>query len=299
MKIILIGAAGQLGTDLMKALPGETTIPLTHADIEVTDSGSIGHAFERHRPDMVINTSAFHRVDDCETEMELAFQVNAFAVRRLAQACSQFGAALVHFSTDYVFAGEKTEPYVEGDRPGPLSVYGASKLAGEHLAAATLPRHFLIRTCGLYGLGGSRSKGGNFVETMLRFARRGKPLRVVDDQVASPTYTADLARKVSQLIATEAYGLYHITSQGSCSWFEFAHAVFELSGVEANLQPISSADFGAPARRPAYSALGSVRLPSLGLDQMPDWRDGLKRYLAETGPQRISGSVEPAGAARE
>src|SRR6516165_2880055 len=190
---MLIGAAGQLGAELAEVLARETTVPLTHADIEITDSRSVKFAFERHRPDVVINMAAFHRVDDCETEMERAFQVNAFAVRGLAQACRQFGAVLVHFSTDYVFAGEKTEPYVETDRPGPLSVYGASKLAGEYLVSATLSRHFLIRTCGLYGLGGSRSKGGNFVETMLRLAAAGKPLRVVSDQVATPTYTEDLA----------------------------------------------------------------------------------------------------------
>jgi dTDP-4-dehydrorhamnose reductase len=297
MKIMLIGAAGQLGADLVKALPRETTVPLTHADIEITDSRSVGLAFERYRPGVVINTSAFHRVDDCETEMERAFQVNAFAVRGLAQVCRRFGAALVHFSTDYVFAGEKTEPYVETDRPGPLNVYGASKLGGEYLLAATLPRHFLIRTGGLYGVGGSRSKGGNFVETMLRIAFQGKPLRVVDDQVVSPTYTADLARKVSQLIETEAYGLYHITNHGACSWFEFARTVFKLAGIDAHLTPTTAKEYRAPAPRPAYSVMCNRRLKLLGLDDMPEWQDGLKRYLAE--PHRVSRSIETAGTARE
>jgi dTDP-4-dehydrorhamnose reductase len=279
MKIMLIGAAGQLGADLAKALPGRTTVPLTHADIEITDSRSVGLAFERHGPDVVINTAAFHRVDDCETEMERAFQVTLrFAAWR--KPAGILGPHWVHFSTDYVFAGEKTEPYVETDRPAPLRVYGASKLAGEYLVSAALFRHFLIRTCGLYGLGGSRSKGGNLVETMLRLADQGKPLRVVDDQVVTPTCTMDLARKVSQLVETEGYGLYHITSHGSCSWFQFAQAIFELSGIEANLQPISSAAFGAPARRPAYSVLRNLRLESLKLDEMPDWREGLVRYLA-------------------
>jgi dTDP-4-dehydrorhamnose reductase len=280
MKVMLIGAGGQLGSDLVKILPKETTVPLTHREIEITDSRSVELAFERHRPDIVINTAAFHRVDDCETRVELAFQVNAFAVRGLAQACRRFGAALVHFSTDYVFAGDKTEPYVETDRPGPQNVYAASKLAGEHLAAATLPRHFLIRTCGLYGQGGSRSKGGNFVETMLRLAAAGKPLRVVSDQVATPTYTADLAHKVCQLISTETYGLYHITNEGSCSWFEFARVILELAEVKADLVPVSSEAFRAPARRPAYSVLRNQRLKALGLDDLPAWEDGLQRYLA-------------------
>jgi dTDP-4-dehydrorhamnose reductase len=265
----------------MKVLPKETTVLLTHADIEITDFGSVERALKEHRPDVVINTAAFHRVDDCETRLELAFQVNAFAVRGLAQACRQFGARLVHFSTDYVFAGVKTDAYVETDRPGPLSVYGASKLAGEYLVAAALPGHFLIRTCRLYGCGGSRSKGGNFVDTVLRRAATGKPVRVVSDQVATPTYTADLARKVRQLIGTEAYGLYHITNSGSCSWLEFARAIFELVGVKADLVPISSDDFGARARRPRYSVLRNRRLELLGLDDLAPWQEALKRYVAE------------------
>jgi len=288
MKIMLIGADGQLGSDLLRVLPRENTVPLTHAEIEITDPGSVRAAFEQHRPQLVINTAAFHRVDDCESQMERAFQVNAFAVRGLAQACKQFGAVLVHFSTDFVFAGDKREPYVETDRPGPLSVYGASKLAGEHLVAPTLERHFLIRTCGLYGLGGSRSKGGNFAETMLRLAAQGKSIRVVADQTVAPTATADLARKVAELVGTEAFGLYHITNKGSCTWFEFAEAVFELSGVQAELTPTTSQAFGAPARRPAYSVLRHQRLESLGLDDMPMWKESLRRYLAA----RAQASVE-------
>lgn len=281
MKVMLIGAGGQLGGDLQKALPAAACVPLLHAEIEIADPASVRQAFEQHRPEVVINTAAFHRVDDCESQAERAFQVNALAVRGLAQACRQFDAALVHFSTDYVFAGEETEPYVETDRPCPLSVYAASKLAGEYLVAATHPKHFVIRTCGLYGIGGSRSKGGNFVETMLRLAAQGKPVRVVSDQVVTPTYTADVARKVTQLIETEAYGLYHVTAQGSCSWFEFARTIFELANVRADLVPTTSEAFGAPARRPRYSVLRNQRLESLGLDDLPDWQDGLRRYLAE------------------
>ena len=281
MKVMVIGAQGQLGSELVKTLESAALVALTHAEIEVTDPRSVRQAFERHQPEVVINTAAFHRVDDCEAQMERAFQVNAFALRELALACREFGAALVHFSTDYVFGGEKNEPYVETDRPGPLSVYGASKLAGEYLLAATLPQHYLVRTCGLYGLGGSRSKGGNFVETMLRRAAEGKPLRVVSDQVMTPTYTVDLARKLSQLIRTEAFGLYHISGNGSCSWFEFARAIFDLAGVEADLSPISSEALGAPAPRPRYSVMRNQRLESLGLDDIPPWRESLQRYLVE------------------
>jgi len=285
MKVMVIGAGGQLGGDLQRLLPASDCIPLTHADIEITDPASVRQAFDRHRPDVVINTAAFHRVDDCETQAERAFQTNALAVRDLAHACRTSGAVLVHFSTDYVFDGGQTEPYVETDRPGPLSVYAASKLAGEYLAAAAHPKHFVIRTCGLFGLGGSRSKGGggNFVETMLRAAAQEKSLRVVSDQVVTPTATADLARKVLQLVNTGAHGLYHITAQGSCSWYEFARTIFKLSGVQADLTPVTAEAFGAAARRPPYSVLRNRHLELLGLDDLPPWEDGLRRYLDERG----------------
>jgi len=295
MKVMLIGSSGQLGADLSKVLRSETLIPLSHADVEIADAGSVRQAFEQHRPDVVINTAAFHRVDDCETQTEKAFQVNAFAVRSLAQECRRSGAVLVHFSTDYVFAGEKHEPYTETDLPGPLSVYGTSKLTGEYLVASALDRHFVIRTCGLYGLGGSRSKGGNFVETMLRLAAQGKLIRVVKDQVVTPTYTADLARKVSQLIHSKAYGLYHITSGGACSWYEFARTIFESTGVKADLTAVTAEAFGAPARRPAYSVLQNARLKALGSDDLPEWRDGLWRYLAER-EQALGSATVPAPA---
>ena len=295
MKVMLIGAGGQLGTDLVRFLPSETTVPLAHAEIEITNPQSVQLAFERHQPDVVINTAAFHRVDDCENQIERAFRVNALAVRGLAQACRQSGAALVHFSTDYVFAGEKSEPYAETDRPGPLSVYAASKLAGEYLVSATLERFFLIRTCGLYGQGGSRSKGGNFVETMLRLAAQGKPIRVVDDQIVTPTSTADLARKIGELVETDAYGLYHITNRGSCSWFEFARAIFQMEGIAADLKPTTSEAFNAPARRPAYSVLRNQRLEELRLDDTPHWEDALRRYLAERHAAETTAAVPSRG----
>lgn len=281
MKVMLIGAGGQLASDLLKALGRETIIPLTHADIEITDPLAVRQALENHRPEVVINTAAFHRLDDCESQIEKAFRVNSFAVRDLALACLQWDATLVHFSTDFVFGGDKSDPYTESDCPQPLNVYGASKLAGEYLVSATLEKCFLIRTCGLYGLGGSKSKGGNFVETILRKAAEGKPLRVVDDQVITPTYTADLARKVAELVRSDAYGLYHISNNGSCSWFEFAQRALELSRLKADLSPTTSKAYGAPTRRAPYSVLRNYRLECLGLDDLPVWEDALARYLAE------------------
>jgi len=279
MKIMLIGANGQLGADLKWVLAPERLVPLTHAEIEVTDPASTRQAFERHQPEIVINTAAFHRVDDCEKEAERAFSVNAVAVRDLALACAHFKATLVHFSTDYVFRGDKREPYVEGDLPSPLSVYGASKLAGEYLVAANLRRYFLIRTCGLYGLGGSKAKGGNFVETMLRKAESGDTLRVVDDQVVTPTPTREVARKVAELIRTEYYGLYHATSQGFCTWYQFAAKIFELAGLSPDLRRATSNELRTPARRPSYSVLDNAKLRRLGMDDLKPWEDALLDYL--------------------
>ena len=193
MRILLIGANGQLGSDLVKVLPREDTTPLTHGEIEIRDPDSIHKALQTHRPDLVINTAAWHRVDDIEREPRPAFEVNALGVRNLALACREFNCALMHFSTDYVFDGRKRTPYEETDTPNPLSAYGISKLAGEHFIRYLWPKHYIVRSTGLYGVAGSSGKGGNFVETMLRLARAGKPIRVVDDQVLTPTYTADLA----------------------------------------------------------------------------------------------------------
>jgi dTDP-4-dehydrorhamnose reductase len=278
MRILLIGSTGQLGSALVASLQGEEVAPLTHSEIEVSDPASVRRAFERYRPEVVITTAAYHRVDDGEREIETAFHVNAFAVCDLALACREYHAVLVHFSTDYVFGGDQEKPYLETDLPRPLNVYGASKLAGENLLTAALDRHFLIRTCGIYGSG---SRGGNFVEAVLRRAAQGQPVRVVADQVVSPTYAVDLARKVAELISTNAYGLYHISNLGSCSWFEFSRCLFHIGGIQADLCPITSEAYGASARRPRYSVLRNRHLEQIGLDPMPAWEDALARYLQE------------------
>jgi len=280
MRVALIGANGQLGTDLRDVLRDDEICPFVHADFDVRDRESTAAALANARPDVVINTSAFHRVDDCESEIAPAFEVNAFAVHALARWCAENGATFVHFSSDYVFAGDVPAPRVETDLAEPRSVYGASKLAGELLARQACPRHFVVRTCGLYGMGGSRGKGGaNFVGLMLRLAHEGKAIRVVADQILTPTSTADLAAAVAKLIRTERYGLYHITNTGSCSWYEFAAKIFDLSGVEANLSPTTSAEYGARAARPAYSVLAHRALLAAGLEDLPPWEDALSRYL--------------------
>ena len=281
MKVAVIGAHGQLGTDLCRVLAAQkfSVVPLTHRDVDVSDSAQVDRVLSSIHADVVISTAAFHKVEECEKQPAQSFAVNAVGPRNLALACRQRNAVLVHFSTDYVFDGTQRRPYTESDLPRPLNVYGVSKLAGEHMLALTWDRCFVIRTCGLYGVAGSAGKGGNFVETMLKKASEGAPIRVVDDQVLTPTFTGDLAEAVSQLIRTEAYGLYHVSEEGQCSWYEFARKIFELEKLPVNLKPVSSREFASPVQRPAYSVLSKQKLRGLGLT-MPSWEDGLRRYLA-------------------
>jgi dTDP-4-dehydrorhamnose reductase len=219
-------------------------------------------------------------VDDCETQADTAYAVNVLALLNLVRVANDTGALLVHFSTDYVFDGAVTEPYTEQSPPWPLSVYGNSKLAGEYLVRTTAKRHLLIRSAGLYGVAGSRGKGGNFVETMLAKAARGERIQVVSDQVTTPTWTATLAEQVVLMLDGGFWGLCHATNEGACSWFEFAQAVFELSGVTANLAATTSDAYRTPAVRPRYSVLENARLKQAGLNRMPPWREALAGYLA-------------------
>jgi dTDP-4-dehydrorhamnose reductase len=286
--ILLIGAGGQLGSDLQKALPAASLIPLKRADLDVTDPAAVDRALATHAPAWVINTAAFHRVDDIEKdehgEAQRAFAVNAVAAWRLATACARRGARLLHLSTDYVFGAGPPGPYREDAPPAPLSVYGGSKLAGEHLIRQASPRHVVVRSSGLYGVAGSAGKGGNFVETMLRLAGEGKPLRVVEDQVSTPTYTLDLAEAIARLVAADPPGgVYHLTNAGGCSWFEFARRIFALSGRAAEISPTTSAEYQAPAARPPHSVLRNARVAALGLPPLRPWPEALEAYLRAKG----------------
>ena len=285
MNIVLIGANGQLGSDLAEVLVtrGHDLVPLTHADIEVTDRASVDAALDAHHPDLVMNMAAFHKVDVCEEEVERTFAVNTFGVRELALACRAHDAALLHMSTDYVFGGDRMRhtPYVETDTPAPINAYGVSKLAGEQFVRYLLERYYIFRVTGLYGVAGSSGKGGNFVELMLRLAREGKDIRVVDDQRMTPTYTVDLAQQIAAVVETGPYGLYHATSQGDCTWYEFAAEIFRQSGLDPNLGRAKTGDFGEKAIRPAYSVLENKALQLLGLDQMRPWQEALGAYLQE------------------
>jgi dTDP-4-dehydrorhamnose reductase len=283
MRAVIIGAGGQLGSDLVRIFSEWGIVGLTRDDLDIVDLRQVRKVLSGIKADAVINTAAFNRVDDCEEDPAQAFAVNSLGPRNLAQVCAERDCALMHISTDYVFGGEKAEPYIEDDPPNPLSVYGASKLAGEYFVRNICPKHFVVRTCGLYGIAGSRGKGGNFVETMIRLAREGKPVRVVDDQRASPTYTKDLGEKIKQLVQTEAYGLYHITNRGQCSWYEFAAEIFRLLALKPDFGPTTTKEFGAKARRPAFSVLAPATLERLGLSDLPPWKAALERYLLKKG----------------
>ncbi len=286
MKVLVTGASGQLGTDLCKVLTDSELIPLTHKDIEISDMSSVKQVLTKYKPDVIVNTAAYVRVDDCEDEKEKAFKVNALGARNVAVVAQELGARLVHLSTDYVFGGEgepRTTPYTEFDTPVPLSIYGKSKLAGENFVRHFCLRHFIVRASALFGIAGSSGKGGNFIETMLRLAREHYELKVVNDQVLSPTYTSDLARKIAQLIETEFYGIFHITNRGACSWYKFTVQILKLTGIKTPVVPITSDQYPQKARRPRYSVLDNSHLRLLGMDDMKSWQEALKDYLIARG----------------
>jgi len=284
VRIAIVGADGQLGSDLVRVLrPLHDVIPLTQTEVEVTALESVEAMLRTHRPELVMNMAAFHKVDVCEEQVEPTFAVNTYGVRTLALACRAHDAVLLHMSTDYVFGGNKTHstPYVETDTPAPINAYGISKLAGELFVRYMLDRYYILRVCGLYGVAGSAGKGGNFVELMLRLAKEGKAIKVVDDQRLTPTYTVDVAHQIAALIETKRYGLYHATSQGHCTWYEFAAEIFRQSGLAPNLSKAKTGDFGEKATRPAYSVLENKALQSIGLDRMRPWQEALTAYLEE------------------
>jgi len=279
MRISILGANGQLGRDLTAALAGHEVRALTRQDFDVTDHARARAVLSESRPDLIVNLTAYHRVDDCESMPELAYAANTLSVLNLVRIANDLDVTLAHVSTDYVFDGSASTPYTESSEPSPLSVYANSKLAGEYLVRSTARRHFVIRTCGLYGHAGSHGKGGNFVETMLKKARDRESIQVVNDQTLTPTSTADLSRQMAALLPTSHYGLFHMTNEGSCSWYEFAGAIFQLAGISADLKPTTSALYKAPALRPRYSVLENKRLKDLGLNRMLHWREALAEYL--------------------
>lgn len=279
MKIAIIGADGQLGSDLVRTLRQDEVISLYYPEFDITQTQKTKEVLRRLQPEVVINTAAYHRVDECEDNPQTSFLVNAIAVRDLALAARELEFVLVHFSTDYVFDGRKRRPYVEEDPPCPLNVYAASKLTGEFFVRALLQRHFLIRTCGLYGEASSREKGYNFVDRVIAWNQEGKLLRIVNDQWVTPTSSAELAQKISELIRTSHFGLFHMTNEGECTWFQFAQEIFSVLGWKPRLEPVDSRTYEAKARRPLYSVLENKKAKEIGLSPFLPWKEALKAYL--------------------
>jgi dTDP-4-dehydrorhamnose reductase len=275
VKILVTGAAGMLGSDVVRAAEfvNHEVMAVARSDLDVTDRLAVVHMLLQERPDAVVNCGAYTDVDGAEDDLEGAMDVNAEGAANVAAAAAEIGARVLYPSTDYVFDGSKSEPYLESDEPRPQSVYGQSKLAGEHETAEANPRHYIVRSAWLFG-----TSGRNFVETMLSLARDHGEVLVVRDQVGSPTYTAHLADALVRLLDTEAYGIHHLASQGECSWYEFAQEIFSQAGVDCRVMSCTADEFGRRAPRPAYSVLGTEREEALYL---PHWKEGLASYLAE------------------
>ena len=281
MRVAVVGANGQLGTDLVEALAGAgiEVAALGHDEIEVAELGSVRVALTALRPDAILNTAAFHNMPRCEESPDRAFAVNAVGALNVARTAATLGARNVYFSTDYVFDGAKGEPYEERDRPRPLNVYGASKLAGERLSEVYAPGSLVLRVSGLYGRVPCRHKGENFVTKMIALADRLPEVRVVTDEVLTPTPTHAIAEKTVELLRTDATGLMHLTCEGSCSWHEFARQIFTSLEIETPLREATVAEFPTPFERPHYSVLANTRLAATGLAPMPHWRDALRGFL--------------------
>ncbi len=280
MKIALIGAFGQLGTELRQTLAGDL-VPLGRDRLDLTDAAAVDAVLNEIAPDRVVNAAAYNLVDRAEDEPQTALAVNAVGPLLLARWCGARGISLLHVSTDYVFGLDAARrfPYLETDPAAPVSAYGLSKAAGEAAVRAYCPRHFIVRTCGLYGRQQTRGKG-NFVETMLRLGRERDELRIVDDQRCTPTAAADVATAIAALIATDAYGTYHATNAGNATWREFAEEIFRIAGYSTRVTPITTSEYGAKARRPGYSVLDCRKLERTTGTMLPRWQDALAKYIA-------------------
>jgi dTDP-4-dehydrorhamnose reductase len=280
MKVVVIGANGQLGTDLIEVLSNEhDVIGLNHSDIEITNLDSVKGVMSSTRPDIVLNTAAYHIVPEAEKFPDKAFHINGTGVLHLARVCHDLGLRLLHYSTDYVFDGKKQKPYNEADYPNPLNVYATTKLAGEYFAHNYCDKSYVVRVSGIYGKVPSRAKGGNFITAMIKLAKEKPEVRVVDDEVLTPTPTSHIARNTAALIKTDAFGLYHMSCEGECSWYEFAKVIWETLQLETPLYPASVKDFPLIVKRPFYSVLENRSLNNLGINQMPEWKKALIEFL--------------------
>ena len=276
MRVLVLGSEGQLGSELRRVLVEHDMTTARHDEVDIAQIARVID-FARHaRPDVIVNAAGYTDVDGCEKNKETAFLVNAIGARNAAIAARKVEADLIHISTDYVFDGNKEEPYLESDSAQPLNIYGWSKLLGERMVMEQNLQTFILRVAWLYG-----SVGRNFVKTMLALAKDKEELNVVEDQMGTPTFAGDVARQIKLLMDTESYGLYHCTSQGCCTWYEFAREIFRLAGIPVRVIPVTSAEYPRPARRPAFSVLDNLMLRVQGLDIMPTWKDSLAAHIEE------------------
>lgn len=281
MTLLIIGKTGQLGSALIEeaAKRNHIVFSTSKQELDILNESAFANAIEQYRPDVVINTAAFHNVPLCEKEPLAAFQSNCIAVGKMAKITSDLGAWFVSFSTDYVFGGEKKSPYIETDKPNPLQIYGLSKLAGEY-AALSYPNSIIIRTCGLYGLQGAASKKGNFVDNRINDSKKNKRLEISSEQTISPTSAAHLSQAVLRLIEhpSKESGIYHLVNEGCCTWFEFAREIFKILGKDIDVVPVNRRGMDGEMRRPLFSALKNKKAAELGI-VLPHWKEGLKEYL--------------------
>jgi dTDP-4-dehydrorhamnose reductase len=277
-RVLLLGGSGQLGTAIRKSWNECEIVSPSHETLKLEDREGVRAAIERLRPDVVVNAAAFHDVDRCESEPRPAFEVNALAVRNAARLARDAGSIFVTISTDYVFDGETEAPYAEHDAPHPLSVYGASKLAGEYLVDSLRMDALIVRTCGLYGEASAKGRR-SFIERLLAQGGGTQPFRVVADVTASPTFAGHLADAIWRLLEKGCYGLYHAVDDGAVTWYDFACEAVSQAGAAVAVEPLAAHQWKAPAIRPRFSALANAKLSDLGI-AMPSWRAGIGAYLA-------------------
>ena len=283
-KILVFGSAGQLGVELCAELARRKydVRAFQRTDLDICDIQAVERAIAHSAPFAVFNAAAYNLVDKAESEPLAVMETNALAVRNIALACRRSGAQLIHYSTDYVFDGSLGRPCLETDPTHPLGVYAVSKLAGELCAQAYLERPLIVRTCAVFGPAGRRTARGNFPETMLRLAREGKPIRVVRENVVSPTFAPALASRSIDLLERNLDGIFHIGGGEPVSWYEFARLIFEKAGITADLTPVPQSEYPTPAMRPRYSALSNSRLTECGIEPMPSLAEAVQEYL-QTG----------------
>jgi len=280
-KVVVFGSGGQLGVELVKEFNarGFEVVGYERTAVDISDAAAIERTLAQHDPSIVLNAAAYNQVDVAENEPLLAYTANGLAVRNLAMACRQLDALLVHFSTDYVFDGNAGRAYTEEDLPHPLGAYGVSKLAGEMYARAYLEKPLVIRTSGVFGPGGLNTARGNFIETMLRLANSGRPIRVIEDHVASPTYAPLLAARTADLVEHKLYGVFHVGGGTPISWFDYAAMIFRVAGLKPELKPANEKEYRTPARRPKYSALSNAKMENSGIAPMPPLEKAVEMYL--------------------